>query len=154
MRFRFPWRVSKTVRVPVWRGGTLIMPEPAWCVGTCHTQIAEHPSDFRHEGVEIPLVVHVAGRSFETLPVTLVQEPFADRDTLPHVSIHLGEDFARFTRDELVEFADGLVRHAEYLRGFADEVEELRQALTEARRPAGMPASLPWPPVDEDGDDE
>jgi hypothetical protein len=151
MKLRFPWRVSRTVTVPTWRNGTLTMPEPAWCAGG-HDEHPQHPADFRHEGVEVPLVVHAGGREFETLPVAVVQEPFAEGDILPHVSIHLGEDYARFTHGELLEFADGLERHAAYLREFADEVEELRQVLAAETRPAGMPVDLPWPPRRDGGE--
>lgn len=153
MKFRFPWRMSKTVTVPTWRDGRLTMPEPAWCAGE-HAQHPQHPADFRHEGVDVPLIVHAGGRTFETLPVAVVQEPFADGDPLPHVSINLGDDYARFTRAELLAFADGLDRHADYLRSFADEVEELRTAVAKTYRPAGLPADWPCPapPVDEDGE--
>lgn len=132
MKLRLFWRRPKTVTLPLWRGGRLTMPEPAWCAGE-HDPHPQHPADFRHDGVDIPLIVHVGGRVFETLPVAIVQEPFSSGDVLPHVSIHLGEDYARFNRAELLEFADGLVRHAAYIREFAGEVEELREAL-EAER--------------------
>lgn len=152
MKLRTRWWLSKTVTVPTWRGGTLTMPEPAWCAGN-HDEHPQHTADFRHEGIDVPLVVHASGRTFETLPVAVVQEPFSERDPLPYASIHLGEDYARFTRVELLEFADGLERHAAYLRQFADEVEELREAVARVYRPAGMPAELPWPAADGDGDD-
>lgn len=148
-----PWkRRPKTVTVPVWRDGELTMPEPAWCSGE-HDQHAHHPADFRHLGVEVPMYVNAGGRLFEILATTVVQEPFADGDILPAVSVDLGTDYARFTRGELVEFADRLVQHADYLRGFADEVEELRQAVAAETRPAGMPADWPWPP-DRDTDQQ
>lgn len=125
-----PWkRRQKTVTVPVWRSGQLTMPEPAWCAG--HTDAApEHPVDFRHIGVEVPLYVHADGRTFEILAATVVHDPFSSIDVLPRVSVDLGADgYRQFTRDELVEFAAGLEQHAAYLREFADEVEELRRAV-------------------------
>ncbi|WP_370082235.1 hypothetical protein [Streptacidiphilus sp. MAP12-16] len=53
------------------------------------------------------------------------------------------------TPDQLRALADGLERHAAFLRSFAVEVEELRAAAAEARRPTGYPAHLPYPmPLD------
>jgi hypothetical protein len=98
------------------------------------------------------MYVRCGGQLFEILAATVVQEPFAEGDILPAVSVDLGTEYARFSRDELVAFADGLVQHAEYLRQFAGEVEELRTAVAAATRPAGMPADWPWPP-DRDGGD-
>ncbi|WP_042389731.1 DUF6907 domain-containing protein [Streptacidiphilus melanogenes] len=145
-------RRPKTVTVPVWRGGTLTMPEPAWC-SQQHDQHPQHPSDFRHLGVEVPMHVNAGGRLFEILAATVVQEPFADGDILPAVSLDLGTEYGRFTRQELLEFADGLEEHAHYLRLLADEVEERRQAAAAETRPAGMPADWPWPP-DRDTDQQ
>jgi hypothetical protein len=67
--------------------------------------------------------------------------------------VDLGHDYVRFTSTELLGLADGLERHAQALRDFAEDVARLRTAVAAATRPAGMPASLPWPPVDdEDGE--
>jgi hypothetical protein len=132
LKLRLFRRRPKAVTVPVWRGGRLTMPEPAWCTGHADA-VPEHPVDFRHTGVEVPLYVHAAGgRTFEILAATVVHDPFSSADVLPRVSVDLGADgYREFTRAELLELADGLVQHAAYLREFADEVEELRRALDE-----------------------
>lgn len=135
MKLRLRWRRPKTVTVEVWRGGQLTMPEPAWCTGH-DDALPEHPVDFRHEGVEVPMIVTVGGRAVEILSVSLVHDPFASDDILPQATVDLGADgYRRFTRAELYEFADGLELHAHYLREFAGEVEELRAALDREDEP-------------------
>lgn len=141
-----PWkRRPKTVTVPLWRGGQLILPEPAWCSGA-HDPYPLHPCDVRHEGVEVPLHVTAGGKAFEILAYSVVQDPYSSVDFLPQASVDLGDDYGTFSRNELYELADGLERHAQALREFADDVERTRQAVAAATRPAGMPDGWPWPP--------
>jgi hypothetical protein len=150
LKLRF-WRRPKTVSLPLWRGGTLILPEPAWCAGH-EDAVPEHPADVRHEGIEIPLHVHAGGKVFEVLAYSVIQDPYSSTDFLPKASIDLGGDYASFTHAELYALADGLVEHARQLREFADDVENTRQAVAAATRPAGMPADWPWPPERDGGE--
>lgn len=146
-----PWKRPKTVTVPLWRGGQLTIPEPAWCAGE-HDPHPLHPCDVCHEGIEIPLNVHAEGRTYEVLAFTVVQSPYSSVDFLPVASVDLGGEYASFTQQELYELADGLVEHAGRLREFADDVERTRQAVAKATRPAGIPADWPWPPEKSGGD--
>ncbi|WP_042427472.1 DUF6907 domain-containing protein [Streptacidiphilus anmyonensis] len=145
-------RRPKTVTVPLWRGGRMTIPEPAWC-NQQHEPYPLHPVDVRHVGIEIPLPVHAGGKAFEILAFSVVQDPYSSVDFLPRANVDLGDDYGTFTHAELYELADGLVEHAGRLREFADDVERTRQAVADATRPAGMPADWPWPP-DRDADQQ
>jgi hypothetical protein len=125
-----PWkRRPKTVSLPLWHGATMTLPEPAWCAGH-EDAVPEHPVDARHIGTEVPCFVDADGQTFEVLAAAVVHEPFSERDSLPAVSVDLGADgYRRFSRAELLEFADRLERHARFLRELGDDVEELREAM-------------------------
>ncbi|WP_034090175.1 DUF6907 domain-containing protein [Streptacidiphilus albus] len=141
----------RTVTVAVWRGGTMTMPCPPWCIGHTDAQVAQHPVDFHHDGPETGVTVETAAGRDEILAAGITQAPLGSRDCLPYASVDTGGGYERMEPDQLRGLADGLEAHAVFLRRFAVEVEELRAVTAEEYRPAGIPPHLP-PLAPLDGD--
>jgi hypothetical protein len=139
------FRNPMTTTLRTWHGGVLTMPCPSWCAGHPGAEYPEHPADLTHTSVDVGLTVVTAERTFEVLAVGIAQAPLSTRRSgLPYLTADLGSaGFTRVTPDEVLALADGLERHAVFLRQFAADFEPLRSAAAEAMRPAGIPKHLP-----------
>lgn len=136
--------IPRTATVAIWRGGSLTLPCPDWCVGHTDALVPQHPADISHEGPETGLDVETGNGVHRVLETGLVHAPFSSRDPLPYGTVDLG-GHQRMSADQLRALADGLEQHAVFLREFATEVEQVRAAVELEYRPANLPAHLPWP---------
>ena len=143
---------SRTVTVALWRGGTMTLPCPDWCIGHEAALIEQHPNDVAHEGPDTGLDVQTENGVHRILEAGLVQLPYSSRDPLPYATLGV-RGYERVTPDQLRAAADGLEQHAVFLRTFATEVEQVRAAVELEYRPANLPAHLPWPARFDGGDE-
>jgi len=116
-----------TVAVSVWGGGTITIPEPAWCNGTHRG--SEHPEDISHASDET--TVHVTlpgGESQRLLTGWLLQYPYSRTGSEALAAIELP------TGDIADYDAAGLEQLAEELRAAAAFLENLRTQLHAAQQ--------------------
>jgi hypothetical protein len=143
---------ARFVTVALLGGGTMTVPCPPWCDGHPDALVEHDPADVAHDGPETALSVETGFGTVEILAAGISQAPYRHTgDRLPYCTVDMG-GYEPMTPDQLRALADGLEQHAAFLRGFAVEVEQVRAAAAQARRPAGYPAHLPYPQPLDGGD--
>jgi hypothetical protein len=118
---------ARSVAIPTWAGGWIILPEPDWCAG--HSPDAQHPRDIVHDGP----VAALEAAGVRVLEARLTQAPFREGDsTQPAVlvTVRLGDRWHDLDPTALCEFADDLCAHAEELRSLAVKAATLTSKTT------------------------
>jgi hypothetical protein len=127
---------ERTVIVPVWGGGLLLMPEPEWCTGH-RTDEPIHPGDFEHHGPDVEFAMDTPCGPAVLARVALGLSPLdssgAHGPALPHMAVQLGDgdDWFRVDPAGLEDVADRLDDHVaaivHRLRELAGELTALRE---------------------------
>ena len=123
---------ARTVTVQTVDRGSVVLREPAWCVGL-HLD-GESWEDITHDGPDISLSVETEGGAVELLDLLLTQAPFAARPEYrrPAVVVRLDGEYHRFRGQAALNMlADELVAHAGRLRALGAELAAISAASPE-----------------------